>query len=219
VRVLNRTKSFIKRAGTIIAAITIIIWALSYYPRSDEISIAFADRYAALESQRLSGLSEEEYKSLQAEISHEKAGAYLSNSYFGRIGRAVEPIFEPLGWDWKITMAALASFPAREVIIATLGTIYNLGSEVDQESGSLVDKMRRAEWDHGERMGEKVYSPAVALSIMVFFALCCQCGATLVTIKQETGKLRFPIIAFVYMTTLAYFGAMATYQIFKGWAA
>ena len=215
VRVLNRTKSFVKKAGTIIAAITIIIWALSYYPRSSEITSLYADKYAALETELQNGLSNPEYEARRGELENEEAGAYLADSYFGRIGRAVEPLFEPLGWDWKITLAALASFPAREVVIATLGTIYNLGTAVDEESTTLVTKMRHTKWDHGDKQGQPVFGAAVALSIMVFFALCCQCGATLVTIKQETGNIRYPIIAFVYMTALAYAGALVTYQLFS----
>lgn len=215
VRVLNRTKSFIKRAGTIITAITIIIWALSYYPHSREISDDFAAQRAVLEREYQSGLNVTEYQTRLTRLENEKAGAYLANSYFGRMGRAVEPLFEPLGWDWKITLAALASFPAREVVIASMGTIYNLGTGVNEKSTSLVAKMQNATWDHGEKLGKPVFGPAVALSIMVFFALCCQCGATLVTIKQEIGKLRYPVIAFVYMTTLAYVGALVTYQVFS----
>ena len=215
VRVLNRTKSFVKRAGTIIAAITIIIWALSYYPRSDEINSLFAARHAELETELQSGLAKSDYQARLSELRNEEAGAYLTDSYFGRIGRTIEPLFEPLGWDWKITLAALASFPAREVVIATLGTIYNLGTGVDEESTTLAAKMRNAKWDHGDRQGKPVYGVAVALSVMVFFALCCQCGATLVTIKQETGKIRYPIIAFVYMTALAYIGALVTFQLFS----
>ncbi|HEX2897135.1 MAG TPA: ferrous iron transport protein B, partial [candidate division Zixibacteria bacterium] len=121
VRVLNRTKSFVKRAGTIIAAITIIIWALSYYPHSDEITNEYSTKYALLENERTIGISQSEYKARFSELDNQEAGAFLADSYFGRIGRAVEPIFVPLGWDWKITLAALASFPAREVVIATLG--------------------------------------------------------------------------------------------------
>jgi ferrous iron transport protein B len=123
-------------------------------------------------------------------------------------------VFAPLGWDWKTTMATLASFPAREVIIATLGTIYNLGSD-SEDSGSLVDKMRQAKWEDGPRAGQSVFNPPVALSIMVFFALCCQCGATVVTIRQETGSWKYAAGVFVYMTVTAYVGAMLTYQVFS----
>ncbi|MCH7946784.1 MAG: ferrous iron transporter B, partial [candidate division Zixibacteria bacterium] len=208
-RVLGRTKSFLKRAGTLIAAITIVIWALSYYPHSDEISADYAAQYEAV-------VFDDQYEANRSKISNEEAGAHLTNSYFGRLGRVIEPLFEPLGWDWKITLAALASFPAREVVVATLGTIYNLGSETNEESSSLVSKLRGAVWDHGDKIGQPVFSPAVAISIMVFFALCCQCGATLVTIKQETGKMRYPVFVFVYMTTLAYAGSWLVYKIFDG---
>ena len=139
----------------------------------------------------------------------------IRESYLGRFGRTLEPVFVPLGWDWRITMSVLSAFPAREVIIATLGTIYNLGTEVDEESSSLVSKMRAATWDSGARKGAPVFTVAVSLSIMVFFALCCQCGATLVTIKQETGSWRYPAFVFTYMTVLAYVSAFTVFQIFS----
>jgi len=277
IRVFNRGKAFLARAGTVIAAITIIVWALSYYPRSEAISEQFEDRLAQVETayeaemtsvtgqlaplvaadnsvtesflqntqaelaavesvetldatvaapdltpeqatarqllaqQRRAELA---YESTANRLEQEESGAHLRNSYFARMGKFIEPLFVHLGWDWKITMAALASFPAREVIIATLGTIYNLGGDVDEESQSLVSKMRRATWEDGPKMGQRVFTPAVALSVMVFFALCCQCGATVVTIRHEAGGWSYAIGAFVYMTVLAFLGAGATYHLF-----
>ncbi len=183
-RMYERSLAFLKRAGTIILATTILVWALSYYPYSDQT--AEQDGSAVVE-----------------------AGERLRQSYLGRAGRAIEPFVEPLGWDWKIGIATLASFPAREVIIAALGTIYNLGSEQDETSLELRDAMR------AERRpdGRPVYTPLVALSVMVFFALCCQCGATLATIKRETNSWGYPVFTFVYMTSLAYLGALGIYQI------
>jgi ferrous iron transport protein B len=185
-------------------AITIIIWALSYFPRDEAISARYTqqtEQAATVEQQQV--------------LANEAAGEQLRNSYFARIGHAVEPAFEPLGWDWRVTMAALAAFPAREVIIATLGTIFNLGSDVDEESGSLIEKMRQAQWESGARMGQPLFTPAVALSVMIFFALCCQCGATLVTIRKETQSWRYPVFVFLYMTSLAYVMALVTYQVFS----
>jgi len=280
IKVLNRVKSFIIRAGTVILAITIIIWALSYYPRSQVVEVEFDRQAAALQAHydfawmtaqaRLaklvhnqpedigdpSGVISETFAQAQDEVrlselkarlladypahgelveilsglrlleiqqqeallalGNERAGKHLRDSYLGRMGRAVEPAFRPLGWDWKITMATLASFPAREVIIATLGTIYNLGAGTDAESASLVDKMRQAKWEEGPKKGKPVFTLAVALSIMVFFAICCQCGATVVTIKQETTSWYYAVIAFGYMTVLAYLLALAVYQLFVG---
>ncbi len=196
-RMYDRSLAFLKRAGTIILATTILVWALSYYPYSDQITHEFAARRAAAPAAE------------QDSLAIEEAGERLRQSYLGRAGQTIEPLVEPLGWDWKIGMATLASFPAREVIIAALGTIYNLGSEQDESSLELRDAMR------AERRpdGRPVYTPLVALSIMVFFALCCQCGATLATIKRETNSWGYPVFTFVYMTSLAYLGALGVYQL------
>jgi ferrous iron transport protein B len=106
-------------------------------------------------------------------------------------------------------VGVIASFPAREVIIATLGTIYSLGGDVDEEDSGLKDALASSRWEDGR----PVYTLPVALSIMVFFALCAQCAATLMVIKRETNSWRWPIFTFVYMTTLAYVGSFITYNL------
>ena len=125
------------------------------------------------------------------------------------MGRWVEPVVKPMGWDWRIGTAVIASFPAREIVVATMSTIYNLGDQQDETSAGLRAKLYKAAWPDGQ----PVFNLAVALSIVVFFALCCQCGATLATIKRETNSWRWPLLTFAYMTVLAYFGALVTYQI------
>jgi ferrous iron transport protein B len=196
-RMYDRSLAFLKRAGTIILATTILVWALSYYPSQEHLTEEFQARRAAASAEEIEHLNIEE------------AGTRLRNSYLGQAGRAIEPIVQPLGWDWKIGMATLASFPAREVIISALGTIYNLGNEQDEESLQLRDAMRAERWPDGR----PVYTPIVALSIMVFFALCCQCGATLATIKRETGSWGYTTFTFMYMTILAYVSALLVYQV------
>jgi ferrous iron transport protein B len=128
------------------------------------------------------------------------------------MGRAVQPIFDLAGFDWKITVGVVASFPAREVIIATLGVIYSLGGEVDEASGDLRSAMAAERWGEGPRAGTPVYTLAVAFAIMVFFALCQQCGATVAVVAQETNW-RWAAFSFCYMTALAWLGAVAVYQI------
>ncbi|MEW5993384.1 MAG: ferrous iron transport protein B, partial [Candidatus Zixiibacteriota bacterium] len=197
VRVLNRVKSFVTRAGTVILAITVIIWAISYYPHSQAVEESFsrqetlvradyesvlmvaqanlerttADSPAADNAvgrtdvnaaSRVSRLESERDEALRR-LADERAGALLRNSFIGRLGRAVQPVFRPLGWDWKITVATLASFPAREVVIATLGTIYNIGSDDAAGSETLVERLRQASWQSGARSGEPVFTLAVAL--------------------------------------------------------
>jgi ferrous iron transport protein B len=193
----DRSLAFLKRAGTIILATTVLVWALSYYPNYARVTEEFQARRATASAEEL------------AQLNIEEAGIRLRESYLGQAGRAIEPIVHPLGWDWKIGMATLASFPAREVIISALGTIYNLGSEQDEESVQLRETMQAERWPDGR----PVYTPVVALSVMVFFALCCQCGATLATIKRETGSWGYAAFTFVYMTSLAYLSALLVYQI------
>jgi ferrous iron transport protein B len=225
-RVVNRVKAFVIRAGTIIMAIAVVVWALSYFPHSDTITATWTERIAAedqafdLQKQSATGAAYEELEqghlSRVAELEHSMAGDHVRNSWFGRIGRTIEPLFEPLGWDWRISMAALASFPAREVVVAVLGTTFNLGTSADDDASRLTDKLRGAKWESGDKLGLPLFSPAVALSIMVFFALCCQCGATLVTIRQETASWWYASFAFVYMTTLAWLMAFITFRVFNG---
>ncbi|MFQ5499220.1 MAG: ferrous iron transport protein B [Candidatus Zixiibacteriota bacterium] len=201
-RVINRLREFVVRAGTVILAITVVIWALSYYPRTEQ----------PLSPNDEMGIVTSEVPAASGSADH-RAGHQLLNSYLGRIGRSVQPLFEPLGWDWKITVSVLASFPAREVVIATLGTIYNLGDDVDNKTTSLVEKMRQERWERGPKAGQPVFTAPVALSIMVFFALCAQCGATLVMIRNETRSWRYPVFVFCYMTLLAYLAGASTYQL------
>lgn len=196
-RMYDRSWAFLRRAGTIILATTILVWALSYYPTQPQLTAGF-------DSKRATATEEE-----RAQLDIEEAGARLRGSYLGQAGRAIEPVVHPLGWDWKIGMATLASFPAREVIIAALGTIYNLGNKEDEGSIALRETMQAERWPDGRL----VYTPVVALSVMVFFALCCQCGATLATIKRETGSWWYALFTFTYMTGLAYVGALLVYQI------
>jgi ferrous iron transport protein B len=225
-RVLDRGWSFVRRAGTLIFAVTIIVWAAAYYPRnSDDIDATLfkeqerlqseiADVESHLEQFHQGGdVHQEELAELEKQavvIENRIEGAYLENSYLGRMGQFVEPLVEPLGWDWRIGCAAIASFPAREVVVATLGVIYNLGGDEDEESDSLKTTLQQAKWEGTDR---RVFNIPVALSIMVFFALCAQCASTLVVMKRETNSWRWPLFTFVYMTSLAYIAALLTYRI------
>ncbi|MFM8231325.1 MAG: nucleoside recognition domain-containing protein, partial [Chthoniobacterales bacterium] len=162
-RMWERAREFLVRAGTVIVAMTIIIWALVYFPRPDSVRENI-EAVAVAESPE--------------NIDQRVEAAYIEQSYLARAGRLVQPIFAPAGFDWKITVGVLASFPAREVIIATLGTIYGIGAEVDEESGDLRQTLAADLWTRGPLTGKHVFTVPVALAIIVFFALCLQCGAT-----------------------------------------
>jgi ferrous iron transport protein B len=210
-RMAERGWAFLARAGTVIFAVTIVIWALAYYPRSEaRVAADIAAQRAAVQNDAaaLAEFDNPEHLQPLADSLHQRY------SFLGRAGQWIEPVVRPLGWDWRIGAAAIASFPAREVVMGVLGVIYQLGPDVDVGSEGdqyrLQSQLKAARWDD---TGEPVYNLPVALSIMVFFALCAQCAATLAVIRRETNSWRWPAFTFLYMTTLAYFGALLTYQI------
>ena len=207
--------AFVKDAGTIIVAATIVIWAAAYFPHSSaSLPAGLLDQQSSLE-QQVAQLEEdapqlEEVQGQLDSVNHQIAFHHLQNSYLARAGRLVEPVVKPLGWDWRIGSAAIASFPAREVIVSTMGVLFGLGDEVDEESNSLKDSIKNATWDNSDR---KLFTLPVALSIMIFFALCAQCSSTLAVIKRETNSWRWPLFTFAYMTILAYLGALMVFQV------
>ena len=223
-RVREAVWSFLQNAGTLIVTVSIVVWALSSYPRSEATVDADVAATRTALAARLGSLPAddpdradvaEELASLDTEdgIAAARRGAAQRHSALGWLGRLVEPVVKPLGWDWRLGCAAIASFPAREVVLGTLAVIYNLGDiDPGEEEGgtALVRRLRAATWDGTNR---KVFTLPVALSIMVFFALCAQCASTLVVIGRETKSWLWPIVTFTYMTVLAWLGAFATYQI------
>ena len=131
----------------------------------------------------------------------------MEQSWLGRIGRTIEPVFKPLGWDWRVSSAVVAGFPAREVVVAVMGTIYAVGSEADNQN--LSEKLRSAKWPDGRL----IFTLPMVLGLLVFYAWCLQCAATLATIRRETNSWRWPIFAWAYMTTVGYLGAFVIYQV------
>jgi ferrous iron transport protein B len=188
--------AFLRRAGTLILASMVLVWASLYFPAHDATGQSYPERIAAVE--------EAEANRLTAE--------WKEHSYLGRAGKALEPAFRPLGWDWKVGMAALASFPAREVIVGTLGIIYQQGDvdAGDEDQRKKLGEAVRDDWQADPVRGR--YAVPVALSVMVFFALCMQCASTLAVIRRETRSWAWPAFTFGYMTALAYVGALATFQ-------
>jgi ferrous iron transport protein B len=195
-RLWEQTRHFVVRAGTIILAVSVVVWALSYFPHPERI-------HRQYEAQRAAAVSEQE----RAKLDAEEAGTYLRQSFLGRMGQVIEPVVEPLGWDWRVGMAVIGSFAAREVVIATMGTIFNVG-DAEPDSARLVERLQRARWPDGRPL----FTLPVALSLIVFFALCCQCASTLAVIKRETASWFWTGFTFVYMTVLAYAGGLVVYQ-------
>jgi ferrous iron transport protein B len=209
-RAYDRGKAFVTRAGTLIFATSIVVWAAGYFPADHSERDAVIRQ---IEAAQATATGDAKHSAAMEELAtrRDQLGSRLiEQSFLGRLGHAIEPAVRPLGWDWRIGVGAIASFPAREVIIATLGTIYSLGNDVDKDHNEgLISSLQNAT----DAQGRKAYGLPVALSIMVFFALCAQCAGTLVTIKRETNSWVWPLFTFVYMTSLAYVGALVIYQV------
>lgn len=200
---------FLARAGTVIFALSIVIWALSYFPRSEEIGEGIRAEYGAYHASLLQREPEDPARqAFEQELSNRIAAANLEQSYLGRLGRSVAPLFAPLGFDWKISVGILSAFPAREVIISTLGIVYNLGAGESEDSPDLRRRLAEARTEEGKA----VFTPLTAISLMVFFALCSQCMSTLATVVRELNSLRWGLFLFTYMTVLAYLCSLAIYQ-------
>ena len=202
-QLLSRALIFLKRAGTVIFAVAVVVWALAYYPRSADIAADVARQEATAEA----SLSGPALDADLARIGNEAAAAQMEQSYLGRAGKSVEPLFRPLGWDWKISAAVIAGFPAREVVIAVLGTVYAVGGEADE--ATLAGRMAASTWPDGR----PIYTLPMVLGLLIFYAFCLQCAATLAVIRRETNTWRWPIFAWTYMSGLGYFGALLIYQL------
>jgi ferrous iron transport protein B len=244
-RMIDSGMAFVRRAGTLILASMILVWALLYFPYQDADGQSYDLRIEQQKesiaeqvkerdelkqqldqspndpamTQRMDQL-EKEIEPVEQRI-NEMHAEWTGRSLLGRAGKSLEPVFRPLGWDWRIGMAALASFPAREVVVGTLSIIYKSGEQDADEirtapepgETKLGKALRAEKWEKDSGKHGAVFTVPVVLSLMVFFALCCQCASTLVVIRRETNSWRWPALTFVYMTVLAYVGALVVYQV------
>lgn len=198
---VERAKIFVFEAGKVIMVISLLLWVLSTFGPPAKME-AVTTKYATLAQQHPS--REKEYNKLES-------AEHLQNSYAGILGKTIEPIIHPLGYDWKIGIALITSFAAREVFVGTMATLYSVGDEADENNATLRQKMSSATWPSGA----KVYTLAAGLSLLVFYALAMQCMSTLAVVKRETHTWKWPIIMLLYMTGLAYIMSFITFQLFK----
>jgi ferrous iron transport protein B len=206
IKLWARAKIFLTRAGTVIFTVAVVIWALAYFPRPQAVTDDFdAQRVAAAE--QLSGVRLEARIS---ELNQLEASRLLEASALGHIGKFIAPAFAPLGWDWKVSAAVIAGFPAREVVIAVLGTIYAVGDAEANES-ALVDRLKGATRPDGTL----VFTLPMVAGLLFFYAFCLQCAATIAVMYRETDGWRWPLFAWLYMTGTGYVGALLIYQAFS----
>jgi ferrous iron transport protein B len=203
--VLGRVKTFLVEAGTVILAITIVLWALLKFPVDDNVVAAREAAVAVVVREMPAGEARDaRVRTIEADAQKR----LVENSAAGRFGHALAPVLQPLGFDWKIGVGIVASFAAREVFVSTLGIVYGLGNEADEDSVDLRAAMRADTRDDGTPL----YTPLTGLSLLVFFVLAMQCMSTLAAVKRETRSWRWPLFLVGYMSALAWLGAAAVYQ-------
>jgi ferrous iron transport protein B len=198
----DRGTTFLRKAGTVIVAICVVMWWLSSYPVAGPAPAAEELRAAALTA------APAEAEGLEIEAGRLDARFAQANSFAGRIGRAVQPAFAPLGYDWQLTVGVLTSFLAREVFVSTMTVLLAGDAEADVEEVGVIDRIRTATRDDGGA----VFTPATSASLLVFFVLAMQCLPTLAVTRRETGGWRWAALQLAGMTGLAYLAALAVHH-------
>lgn len=216
----DRSKLFLRRAGTVILGISIVLWFLATYPRNTNLDLEFETRRAEItnsfsavslttgsgsESNHLAALQEQ----LEA-VDKAAAGEKLRRSFAGMLGRAIEPVIAPLGFDWKIGIGLVASFAAREVFVSTMSTVYNVGELEDSDAGMQTLEQTLQEQQRSD--GTPVYTTLTGLTLMVFYVFAMQCVSTVAVVRRETNSWKWPVFQWFYMGTLAWVLAFLTYH-------
>src|SRR4051812_45498556 len=215
----DRSKMFLRRAGTVILGINILLWFLATYPKSPELDKPYQANRAALLASSV-GVSPEAAKPAEAQLAaldKQQAGEKLRRSFAGRLGHLIEPAIRPLGFDWKIGIGIVASFAAREVFVSTMSLVYNVGDYERSEAAtsSLAQTMKVQTWPDGT----PVYTTLVAVTLMIFYVFALQCVSTVAVVRRETNSWKWPLFQWLYMGALAWSLAFLAYRagLALGW--
>ena len=200
INVVEKTKAFVFGAGKIILAISVILWFLASYGPSQNFNNAETILLSKTENQSLS----------KVELNNKIASYKLENSYIGYMGKTIEPLISPLGYDWKIGIAIISSFAAREVFVGTLATIYSVGGSNNDET--IKNKMKA---EINPITGDKIFNFASGISLLLFYAFAMQCASTLAVTKKETNSWKWPLGQLIFMSSFAYIVALIAFQILK----
>ncbi|MBS1742359.1 MAG: ferrous iron transport protein B [Bacteroidetes bacterium] len=198
---IEKAKIFVFQAGKVIMIISLLLWGLSNYGPPEKMR-AVTNSYDAQILQQ---------PDKSAELTRQKKAALLQTSFAGTLGKAIEPVIAPLGFDWKIGIALVTSFAAREVFVGTMATLYSVGEGADETDSTLRQKMSSAV----RQDGTKVYTLATGLSLLIFYVFAMQCMSTIAIVKRETKSWKWPLVQLAYMTGLAYCMSLLVYVLFK----
>jgi ferrous iron transport protein B len=207
----DRSRLFLRRAGTVILGINILLWFMASYPRHAAVEQPFAVQRAALQKNfSQTHASTEQQRQALEQIDTTQAGERLRGSFAGQAGRLLQPLIAPLGFDWKIGIGIVSSFAAREVFVSTMSIVYNVagGADEDTHTKDLAQVLRQQKRPDGT----PVYTGLTAITLMVFYVLALQCVSTVAVVRRETNSWKWPVFQWVYMGVLAWVFAFVTYQ-------
>lgn len=209
----HKASEYLKKMGGVILVAAIIIWALGYFPRNVDYSQNYDAKIRKIEKQYADNTLLKIKDSLVTNVKLQKEAERQSKSYIGKIGRFIEPVIRPLGFDWKTGVSILSGIAAKEVIVSTLGVLYQASTNEMQGNESLKQKLKNATYTSGNRAGQKVFNPVSALSLMLFILLYFPCIAVIITIKKETGSWKWSLFTALYTTTIAWVVSFIIYQV------
>ncbi|HYQ57767.1 MAG TPA: ferrous iron transport protein B [Draconibacterium sp.] len=205
----DKTQHYLKKIGTIILLGVIIVWALEYFPRNTEKTSEFEQQVTQIEAS--SELSEDQKMAQLMEVSHAKETDRLINSYIGRLGKFIEPVMRPLGFDWKMSIAIVAGLPAKEIVVSTMGVLYQ--SQDGEDTINLQRKLQNEVHQTGKRKGQSVFTTPAALAFLIFILIYFPCIGVVATIKNESGSWKWAVFSIVYTTLLAWVAAFMCFNI------
>jgi len=207
----DRSRLFLRRAGTVILGVNIQLWFLATYPKIENGVMEHRSN-EVMEKTATPQLSNTSTLPSPAEL----AGEHLRNSFAGRMGHAIEPVIAPLGFDWKMGIGIISSFAAREVFVSTMSTVYNVGGSGEAEPASLAQVLR----EQKRPDGSPLYTPLLSITLMVFYVFALQCASTVAVVRRETNSWKWPVFQWFYMGALAWILAFLTWHAghWLGWS-
>jgi ferrous iron transport protein B len=205
----DKTQHYLKKIGTIILIGVVIIWALEYFPRTTDKTAQFEKDISQTEAN--SNLTASEKEKTLFNLNQQLESDRLTNSYLGQLGKIIEPVMSPLGFDWKMSISLLAGLPAKEIVVSTMGVLYQSGQ--DESTVNLQQKLQDEKYQSGQKIGQKVFTQPTALAFLVFILIYFPCVGVVATIKNESGSWKWALFTVFYTTSLAWFVAFAVYNI------
>jgi ferrous iron transport protein B len=219
----HKGSQYLKKMGGVILIASIIIWALGYYPKNSEIKKDYDQKIEKLDAKlseasspgnsKIKNGGPSEIKEKLANLKAEKKAKLHANSYIGKIGHFVEPVMRPLGFDWKMSVSLLSGIAAKEIVVSTMGVLYQTENNLKEDTEKLAQKLKQAEFESGPKEGTKVFNQLTAIGFLLFILLYFPCIAAVVAIKKETGQWKWAIFAILYTTSLAWIVSFLVHQV------